>query len=69
MESYLPQFDWNNGDQINPWDWLWDDEDRLSRPRNRVRVISIRKKQTCWMHAASQRPNALPVAVGFSKYA
>lgn len=44
MESYLPQFDWNNGDQINPWDWLWDDEDSLSRPSNRVRVISIRKK-------------------------
>jgi hypothetical protein len=44
MQSYLPQFDWNNGDQINPWEWLWDDEDRLNKPVNRVRVISIRKK-------------------------
>jgi hypothetical protein len=42
MKSYLPQFDWNNGDEINPWEWLWDDEDRSNR--NVRRVISIRKK-------------------------
>jgi len=42
MKSYLPQFDWNNGDEINPWDWLWDDEEIA--PSGRIRSISIRKK-------------------------
>jgi hypothetical protein len=44
MQSYLPQFDWNNGDEINPWEWLWDDEDRSRTSINRVRIINIRKK-------------------------
>jgi hypothetical protein len=43
MKSYLPQFDWNNGDEINPWEWLWDDEDKSPRTV-RIRTISIRKK-------------------------
>lgn len=44
MKSYLPMFDWNNGDEIIPWDWLYD-EDRNDKPQNkRVRVIKIRKK-------------------------
>ena len=42
MQSYLPMFDWNNGDEINPWEWLWDDEDKS--PSNVRRIISIRKK-------------------------
>lgn len=45
MKAWIPMFDWANGDEINPWDWLWDDED--STPKNTVRRnISIRKKQT-----------------------
>jgi hypothetical protein len=44
MKSYLPQYDWNSGDEVNPWDWLWDDEDRVSRPKNRIRAVIIRKK-------------------------
>ena len=44
MKSYLPTFDWNNGDEINPWDWLWDDEDIIPRNTRRLRTISIRKK-------------------------
>lgn len=43
MKSYLPQFDWNNGDEINPWEWLWDDEDKVTTSTRR-RIISIRKK-------------------------
>lgn len=42
MKSYLPQFDWNNGDEINPWEWLWDDEEKVSRSSKRS--ITIRKK-------------------------
>jgi len=43
MKAWIPIFDWANGDEINPWEWLWDDED--STPRNtRRRTISIRKK-------------------------
>lgn len=44
MKSYISTFDWNNGEEINPWDWLWDDEDRSLKPSNRARTISIRKK-------------------------
>lgn len=43
MKFYLPQFDWNNGDEINPWEWLWDDEDS-AKPRKK-KSISIRKKR------------------------
>lgn len=43
MKAYLPMFDWNNGDEINPWEWLWDDEDRSNKSTRR-RTISIRKK-------------------------
>lgn len=43
MKSYLPQFDWNNGDEINPWEWLWDDE-YSAKPRKK-KSISIRKKR------------------------
>lgn len=42
MKSYIPMFDWNNGDEINPWEWLWDDEDKSSGKK--VRSITIRKK-------------------------
>lgn len=44
MHSYLPMFDWNNGDEINPWAWLWDDEDSTPRNGSRPRSITIRKK-------------------------
>lgn len=44
MKSYISTFDWNNGEEINPWDWLWDDEDHSLKPSNRARTISIRKK-------------------------
>lgn len=43
MKSYLPLFDWNNGDEIMPWDWLWD-EDRAPSRNPRVRIVKIRKK-------------------------
>jgi hypothetical protein len=43
MKSYLPIFDWNNGDEVNPWDWLWDDEDKSSLNNKSIK-ITIRKK-------------------------
>jgi hypothetical protein len=43
MKAWIPMFDWANGDEINPWEWLWDDEDRTTRLTRR-RTISIRKK-------------------------
>lgn len=43
MKAWIPMFDWASGDEINPWEWLWDDEDRASKNTVR-RNISIRKK-------------------------
>lgn len=43
MKAWIPMFDWANGDEINPWEWLWDDEDRYPKKTVR-RNISIRKK-------------------------
>ena len=42
MKSYLPLFDWNSGDEIDPFGWLYEDEE--SSKNKNVRVISIRKK-------------------------
>lgn len=43
MKSYLPLFDWNNGDEILPWDWLYEDS-ALPHNKKSIRVIRIRKK-------------------------
>jgi hypothetical protein len=41
MKSYLPVFDWNNGNEVDPFGWLYEDEERHNK---KVRSISIRKK-------------------------
>ena len=41
MKSYIPTFDWNNGDEIFPFDWLWDDD---SLKATRPRTIKIRRR-------------------------
>lgn len=36
MKSYITRFDWNNGEEVDPFGWIWDD--KIS-----IRSIKIRK--------------------------
>ena len=44
MKSYLPLFDWNSGDEIIPWDWLYDEDCNNKHLKNRAIVVKIRKR-------------------------
>jgi len=43
MFSYLPVFDWNNGQEIDPFGWLFEDDRAKLKPRTRSRSIKIKR--------------------------
>jgi len=43
MKSYIPTFDWNNGEEVYPFGWLFE-EDKNSKS-NKKSVLIIRKKK------------------------
>ena len=43
MFSYLPTFDWNNGQEIDPFGWLFEDDRAKLKPRTKTRSIKIKR--------------------------
>jgi len=40
MKSYIPTFDWNNGEEVYPFDWLFEDK---VNTKNKTKTIRIKK--------------------------
>ena len=40
MKSYIPTFDWNNGEEVYPFDWLFEDK---VNTKNKSKTIRIKK--------------------------
>ena len=43
MFSYLPTFDWNSGQEIDPFGWLFEDDSAKLKPRKKSLSIRIKR--------------------------